>query len=385
MRQLRTEPGLTNGVATLSLGRTLAANDAAGAALREFVAGPENRLATATVQWLADQWANGKLSTGKRLTEQPLPGQCLLDGQANPSPIVFHGPPGTGKSLLVRGLFDCFKRDRSAEKAVLLSAAEFVQQYTDAINKRGVVAWRQNLRTADLLVLEDLLHLATKTAAQTELLHTLDELADRAALVIVTSRLSPAELTNFLPGLQSRLQAGLCVGVSMPAMEARRTIVSAWLAARRLSLGDGSLRLLARSLALPAGELSGVLSNMQLAARSAGKALDDQFVQTYLRQYCAGRHPPLKTIATHTARHFALRVTELRSASRRRGVVLARDVAMYLARHLTRKSLKQIGEYFGGRDHTTVLHGCRKTESLMRSDPTTLEAVTSLRRALANG
>lgn len=371
--RLRTEPGLTNGVVTLSLGSNATADGAAVVTLREFIAGPENRLAAATVQWLVGQWL-----IAKRLCESDA-------DQTNPSPIVFHGPSGTGKSLLVRGLVDCWKRDRAGEKAVVLSAAEFAQQFAESIDKRNVSAWRSNIRTADLLVLEDLLHLASKTAAQVELLHTLDDLADREALVVVTSRLAPAELTSFLPGLQSRLQAGLCVPVAVPELEARRAILSAWFTARQISLSDGSLRLLARSLVLPAPELSGVLNNMQLAARTAGRALDDPFVQSYLRQYCAGRHPPLKTIATHTARHFALRVTELRSASRRRGVVLARDVAMYLSRQLTRKSLKQIGEYFGGRDHTTVLHGCRKTESLMRSDPTTLEAVTSLRQALASG
>lgn len=378
MRQLRTEPSLTNGVVTLSLERTGTADGAAAVTLREFVAGPENRLAASTVNWLTAQWL-----TGQWLTDEGL----LNRGrdQKNPSPVVFHGPPGTGKSLLVRGLFDCWKRQHVAGKALLLSAAEFAQQYAAAVDKRDISAWRRDVRTADLLVLEDLLHLATKAAAQAELLHSLDELADREALVVVTSRLSPAELTSFLPALQSRLQAGLSVPVAIPDIAARREILSAWFAARQLSVGDGSLRLLARSLVLPAPELWGVLNNMQLAARSAGRAPDDSFVQAYLRQYCCGRQPPLKTIATHTARHFALRVAELRSASRRRGVVLARDVAMYLSRQLTRKSLKQIGEYFGGRDHTTVLHGCRKTESLMRSDPATLEAITALRQALASG
>lgn len=356
---------MTNGVVTLSLGRSSTAANGSAAesgAPRAFIAGPENRLAAATLERL--------------LGDRPI---------GLPSLIVFHGPPGTGKSLLVRGLFDAWKRDRDTERAVLLSAAEFAQQYAEAVEKRNISPWRAGLRTVDLLVLEDLLLLASKPAAQVELLHTLDELANGNALVMLTSRLSPRELTNLLPGLQSRLQAGLSVPVSMPDVEARRAILSAWFAARQLSIGDGSLRLLARSLALPAPELSGVLNKMQLAATAASRAFDDKFVQDYLKQYCAGRHPPLKTIATHTARHFALRVAELRSASRRRGVVLARDVAMYLSRQLTRKSLKQIGEYFGGRDHTTVLHGCRKMESLLHSDPTTLEAVTALRQALATG
>lgn len=377
--QLRTEPALTNSVITLSAKRTHAANDAAVVTLREFVAGPENRVAVATMQRLTEQWSP------VASPEEHNAGERNPAALPVPSPIVFYGPPGTGKSLLARDLFDCWKRDCTDENAVLLSAADFARQYAEAINKRNMAGWRRNLRTAGLLVLEDLSHLAAKTAAQAELLHTLDELAERPALVVVTSRVSPAELTDFLPGLQSRLQAGLCLPIALPQMEARRAILAACCAARRLSLGDGALRLLARSLALPAPELAGVLNNMQLAARTAGQPLDDLFVQNYLKQYCASRHPPLKTIATHTARHFALRVAELRSASRRRGVVVARDVAMYLARQLTRKSLKQIGEYFGGRDHTTVLHGCRKTESLMHSDAATLEAVTTLRQALAAG
>lgn len=387
--QLRTEPALKNGVITLSARRTRAANDAAVVTLREFVAGPENRVAVATMQRLTAQWSPAanpeernpgehNIGEGSAGTQNPV-------APPAPSPIVFYGPPGTGKSLLARDLFDCWQRDCAGENAVLLSAADFARQYAEAINKRNMAGWRRNLRTAALLVLEDLSHLATKTAAQAELLHTLDELAERPALVVVTSRVSPAELTDFLPGLQSRLQAGLCLPISLPQMEARRAILAACCAARRLSLGDGALRLLARSLALPAPELAGVLNNMQLAASTARRPLDDLFVQTYLKQYCASRHPPLKTIATHTARHFTLRVADLRSASRRRGVVVARDVAMYLARQLTRKSLKQIGEYFGGRDHTTVLHGCRKTESLMHSDAATLEAVTTLREALADG
>lgn len=373
---------MTNGVVTLSLGRSDAADGAAPGMLREFVVGPENRLAAAAIAQLLSLGGDGSAGNA---TEGAAYSNGFATARPHPSPIVFYGPPGTGKSLLVRGLFESWKGNRVGENLVLLSAAEFAQQYAEAVEKRSVTSWRRQLRAADLLVLEDLLYLTTKTAAQAELLHTLDELADREALVVVTCRVSPAELTNFLPGLRSRLQAGLCVPVSVPQVEARRAIWSAWFAARQLSLGDGSLRLLARSLALPVPELSGVLNNMQLAARSAGRALDDKFVQTYLTQYCAGRQPPLKTIATHTARHFALRVAELRSASRRRGVVLARDVAMYLSRQLTRKSLKQIGEYFGGRDHTTVLHGCRKTESLMRSDPATVEAVAALRQALATG
>jgi chromosomal replication initiator protein len=398
-RQSRTEPDLTNGVVTLSLAKACAADRStpANGAQREFFAGPENRLAAGTIEHLLSLLRNGPV--GNALRSDPLPtdgssrnateGVPYRNGfpsaLSSPSPIVFHGAPGTGKSHLLHGLFQEWKRRRPADKVVLITAAEFAQQFADAVEKRSVTPWRVRFRTADLLGLEDLLHLASKPAAQAELRHTLDELADAGRVAVITSRLAPHDLTNFLPGLRSRLQAGLCVPLAVPEIEARRAILSALCLARQLSLSDGSLRLLARSLAAPAPELSGTLANIELAARSSGRTLDDKFVQGYIAQHCTARHPPLRTIATHTARYFALRVSELRSASRRRGVVLARDVAMYLSRQLTAKSLKQIGDYFGGRDHTTVLHGCRKTETLMRSDAVTLEAVTSLRQALATG
>lgn len=301
------------------------------------------------------------------------------------SPIVLHGLPGTGKSHLAHGLAAAWKRQRTDDKAVLLTATDFARQYADAVDKRTVGTWRAGLTSADLFVLEDLLYLSTKPPAQAQLLYTLDALADRGSLAMITSRLAPHELSNFLPGLVSRLSAGLAVGLVPPELDARRQILSMLCDARGLDLREGALRLLARSRAATVPELSGLLANLELAAKTAGKQLDDVFVTAYLAERVASRQPALRSIASHTARYFALRVAELRSPSRHRGVVMARDVAMYLARQLTGKSLKQIGDYFGGRDHTTVLHGCRKTEELMRTDQATSEAVLELRQGLAIG
>ncbi|HEV3341482.1 MAG TPA: DnaA/Hda family protein [Pirellulales bacterium] len=392
---------MTNGVVTLPLAGHWTAGEsdlgpAASGPMREFVVGPENRLAAATVQRLldgpaqdtnddrpdevppaaCDDWQTVTSRAAAAPTRTPTPTLRHL------SPIVFCGVPGSGKSHLANGLADAWQRLRPSDKVVLLKGSQFAQQFAEAVEKQDVSRWHTSLRAADLFVLEDLVQLAAKPAAQIELLYTLDELTDRGALTLVTSRLSPHELTHFLPELQSRFEAGLCVPIVLPEAEARRQILANLCEARQVVLSENSLRQLARSLALSAPELAGVLVNLEHIARTGGQSLDDSLVQTYLSQRSAAKQPPLRTIALQTARHFSLSLSELRSSSRKRGVVVARDVAMYLARQLTAKSLKQIGDYFGGRDHTTVLHGYRKTESLMRTDATTHEAVLRLRQRL---
>lgn len=409
---------MTNGVAILPLAGhwTADKSDLAAtstAAAREFVVGPENRLAAATVKRLlprricAGEGATTPEDNGSGRADSspcrphpspppngegaecPHPGLDYPDAEGEGaaiqylSPLVFYGASGTGKSHLVHGLAEAWKRLRPNDSVVLTTASELAQQYAEAIDKRDVARWRTPYRSADLFVMEDLFGLSGKSAAQAELLHTLDALAERGAMVVVTSRLPPHDVTNILAGLQSRLVAGLCVPLVLPEADARRQILARLCAARNIVLSDSSLRLLARSLVLSAPELAGVLAHLEHAARTASQSLDDRLVQRFVSQRNAARQPPLRSIAEQTARHFSLRMADLRSASRRRGVVVARDVAMYLARTMTSKSLKQIGDYFGGRDHTTVSHGCRKLEMLIRSDVAMHDAVSTLRQRLA--
>jgi len=297
-----------------------------------------------------------------------------------------YGLPGSGKSHLAQDLAKQWLRRRKHARVVCLSAAELAEQYVEALEEHAIDAWRVRLRGAELLILEDLGQIAAKPLVQGELLHALDALADRHATVLVTSRVAPAEMTTLVPGLQSRLSGGLCVPLAAPGEAARQEIVRQLAAARRLALDERAMRRLAQALTATAPELAGALAQLELFARSLPAAtIGEAVVEQYLASRETPKQPSLQGIASQTARYFALKVVELKSSSRCRAVVVARDVAMYLARQMTGKSLKQIGEFFGGRDHTTVLHGCRKTESLIQSDPGTQLAVFELRRGLAAG
>ena len=193
---------------------------------------------------------------------------------------------------------------------------------------------------------------------------------------------SAAQLPGILPSLQSRLVAGLSIALMPPGPEARTAILQALAEQRNVDLPAPLARQLAEGLVGTAPELSGAL--MQLAMRHGlnGGKIDARAVRKYLARREGPREPSLHDIALATARHFSLKLSDVRSAVRRRALVTARGVAVYLARHMSGANLEEIGRYFGGRDHATVLHSCRKTEALLQTDATVQEAIYLLREEL---
>ena len=156
-----------------------------------------------------------------------------------------------------------------------------------------------------------------------------------------------------------------------------------WSTLREFELADSILKLLAEGLAGTVPELLGAMLQLEVPARQEGRRVDARRVREFLSRRDEALRPKLRDIAALTARHFSLRLADLRGASRRRLVVAARDVAIYVCRQLTSESLGRIGEYFGGRDHTTVLHACRKAQEQMDADPAIRQAIDQLQRKLA--
>jgi len=354
---------VVNGVVTLPLAgpqpgglRRSPAPELDGAVATEFIVGPENRLAAAAAEAFF-QGRSGRFS-----------------------PLVIYGPSGSGKSHLAQGLARWWRTAHPSDAVLLTTGSEFARDYAAALDRGQLGPWRATLRQQGLLVIEDLGQLAGKGPAQQELLHAMDDRAALEAMVVVTTRSLPQQISTLLAGLRSRLSAGLAVPLVLPGPDARRSIIQRLAAARGLSIPKGILQTLSGGPSVPVPALRGAILQLELAQRSG--ELDADQMRRRLAERPQARGISLRDITAASAHHFGLKMADLKSPSRRQAVVAARGIAIYLARLLTSHSLEQIGEYFGGRDHTTVLHGQRRTEKLMKRDPATRHAVAEVRKAI---
>ena len=381
--------GLSSSVCTTAGQASSATRPLNSVAACHFLAGPENRLVDVAVRSVVEQQIGGY------------------------NPLMFYGPSGTGKSHLVHGLAAAWKaivKEKSIangvakgdspifaetrigtvtdrrQRVVCTTAVDFARELADAIETQGVDEFRAKHRNAAMLIVEDLGMLATRKSgklnAQEELIHTLDALVAENRWVVVTASAAPAALPGILPALQSRLMAGLVIPLAPPGVEARLAILEQLAAVRNIPLPEPVARVLAEGLVGTAPELAGLLMQLAMSAKMETSPLDVETARRFVAKRNGARQPTLHEIALATARHFSLRLSDLRSPVRRRALVVARGVAIYLARRLTEESLQQIGGYFGGRDHSTVMHSCRKTEELIVGDLAVREAVDQLQKSL---
>ncbi len=322
-----------------------------------FLAGPENQLAGVAVHSL-------------------LGGDCLLS-----SPVVFSGPPGSGKTHLATGLVGIWRQRSGPRSAVYVPAVDFAHEWTDAIEAQATEEFHRRYRYCGLLVIDDIDVLASKQAVQQELLHTIDATESNGGRMVLTCTTFPAQVAGLLPALESRMVGGLVVPLALPGPDTRLAAVIRFARTRGIDLPREAAILLAEGLPGPLAGLWAAVLHLEMSARVGTGAISEGAVRNYLAEHCKPE-PSLRDIAAATARQFSLRLADLRSPSRRHLVVVARDVAMYLARNLTDRSFEQIGRYFNGRDHSTVSHGCWKTAELLKSDASVRRAVDQLRRQL---
>jgi chromosomal replication initiator protein len=299
------------------------------------------------------------------------------------NPLVFFGCSGTGKSTLVRGLAARWRQHNRTAKTIITTGSEFAREYRHAVETDSVSDLRTKYRRAALLVVDDLEAVGEKTSVQQELIHTLQALLEHEHRVVATLSQAPLDSGTLLPGLASRLSAGLTVPLVPPGPAARRHILRQLARTYDLSLPDAVYEYIAarqttNSATITVPDLERLMAHLAGTACQQGRPLDVASTRQLLAALEATTKTPLRSITKLVCEYFNLRSADLKGKTRRQRVVRARGVAMLLARQLTNESLEQVGRHFGNRDHTTVLHACRKTESLITHDPAIRQAVEEL-------
>ena len=327
--------------------------------LREYIGGPENVLCRVA-------------------------SESILRDPPRYNPVVFFGGHQLGKTLLTRGLAARRRHVNKSAKAIVISGADFARDYRHAIETDSLTDFRSKYRRVPLLAIDDLHQIGEKTTVQEEFLHTVDALLARGHRLIAALPQAPTECTNLISSLRSRLSAGLTVPLVPPGPDARRTILRRLASARRVELPDAVIEWLADGAAAgpfavaTVPEMDHFLRQLADSGRQHNRPIDVHLAQQVLSAQDGTPRTPLRAITRLVCRYFNLRTTDLKGPTRQQRIVRARGVAMLLARQLTSESLEQVGRHFGNRDHTTVLHACRKTESLIQNDPAIRQAVEHL-------
>jgi chromosomal replication initiator protein len=310
----------------------------------EFIAGPENALVREAL----------KAAVTDRLPFNP---------------IVVCGPSGVGKSLLAHLLAEHRQRALALRNVVVTSGAELAQALASASEAYAVAALRTRYHRADILLIDDVQQLANRHAAQQFLETTVDVLVRRGALVLATLRLLPAATDALAPTLASRLQGGLVVPLALPQELARKAIVRQAAAQAGLTLSPEQidrLAVTARRLKTAPHLRRAVLQLAQAAL--SGERPSPSSIDAVLAPGDADLKQLVRQVASAVAKENHITLGELKGPTRRQSVTQARSLAMCLVRRLSGASYAEIGRHFGGRDHTTVLHACRKIERQAQAD-----------------
>ncbi|MBI3863516.1 MAG: AAA family ATPase [Planctomycetia bacterium] len=283
----------------------------------------------------------------------------------SPKPIYLYGPSGAGKSHLARLAVRSFLARRPGARVEHLTAAAFAAEFAEASDRKTISLFQIATREFDLFVIEDVQALERRKQTQIQLMLMCDELLAAGCRIIWTSRSSPGDMPNFPRKLVTRFRGGVTAHVRAPGAESRFKLLLHFGQARRIRIADDAARLLADELAVSPRELSAALTQLESISKQQRKPLDSDLVRKFLRQEVAPPCPRLEDVCLAVARQFGISSSQLRSRKQTREVVFPRQCAMLAARQLTGRNLQQIGKYFGGRDHTTVIYACRRLTRLL--------------------
>lgn len=327
---------------------------------KNFVVGKPNEFAYAAAQRVADS------------------------DQVSFNPLFLYGGVGLGKTHLMHAIAHRLRERRADRRVIYMSAEKFMYSFVRALRHQDTISFKEQFRTVDVLMIDDVQFISGKDSTQEEFFHTFNALVDQGRQIVISADKSPNDLEEIGARLRSRMASGLVADIHPTTYELRLGILEAKADQMGVAVPVKVKEFLAHKITTNARELEGALTRLVAHAQLVGRELSletaHEVLADLLRAY--DRRVTIEEIQKKVAEHFQIRVADMHSARRARAVTRPRQVAMYLSKQLTSRSLPEIGRKFGGRDHTTVMHAVKKVEELIGQDPAFSEDVNLLRRML---
>lgn len=327
-----------------------------------FVEGKSNQLARAAASQVADN-----------------PGNAY-------NPLFIYGGTGLGKTHLLHAVGNGILLNKPNAKIAYMHSERFVQDMVKALQNNAIEKFKQYYRSVDALLIDDIQFFANKERTQEEFFHTFNALLEGNQQIILTSDRYPKEIDGVEDRLKSRFGWGLTIAIEPPELETRVAILKRKAQESQINLADEVAFFIAKRLRSNVRELEGALNRVIANANFTGRAITIDFVKEALRDLLAlqDKLVTIDNIQKTVAEYYKIKVADLLSKRRNRSVARPRQIAMALSKELTNHSLPEIGDAFGGRDHTTVLHACRKVKELREESHDIKEDYSNLTRTLSS-
>lgn len=302
------------------------------------------------------------------------------------NPLFLYGGTGLGKTHLLHAVGNAIQANKANAKVVYMHSERFVQDMVKALQNNAIEEFKRYYRSVDALLIDDIQFFANKERSQEEFFHTFNALLEGNQQIILTSDRYPKEIDGVEDRLKSRFGWGLTVAIEPPELETRVAILMRKAEESGVHLPDEVAFFIAKRLRSNVRELEGALNRVIANANFTGRAINIDFVREALRDLLALQEKliTIDNIQKTVAEYYKIKLADLLSKRRSRSVARPRQLAMALAKELTNHSLPEIGDAFGGRDHTTVLHACRKIEQLREESHDIKEDYQNLIRTLSS-
>jgi chromosomal replication initiator protein len=310
-------------------------------------------------------------------------------GPATFNPLFLYGGVGLGKTHLMHAIAHELQSRPGDLRVLYLSAEQFMYRFVQSLREQNVMDFKHVFRSVDVLMVDDVQFIAGKDSTQEEFFHTFNALVDQNKQIVISADRAPGEIKDLEERIKSRLQCGLVVDLHPTDYELRLGILHAKADYYRraypgLVLTSGVLEFLAHRITSNVRVLEGALTRLFAFAGLVGREITLEMTQDCLSDILrqSDRKVTVEEIQRKVAEHYSVRLSDLIGPKRLRTIARPRQVAMYLAKQLTTRSLPDIGRRFGGRDHTTILHGVKKIEELAATDSQLADDIQMLRRLL---